>query len=66
MEKYSAAEEKGIYLNPNGTLAMYFYGTSINFTSATPLTLNAWHFVAETSDGTNATVYIDGVLMRRR
>jgi uncharacterized repeat protein (TIGR01451 family) len=33
---------------------------NVNATSSAPLTLNAWHYLSATYDGTTATLYVDG------
>ena len=39
-----------------------YYGSEGEFVSNTELSLNQWHHVACTFDGTNARIYLDGVL----
>ncbi len=50
-----------IYSNPSsGTIGLQT-GSSIVFTSSATLKTNSWNYVAITSTGTSATLYLDGV-----
>ena len=45
---------------PNAVLVSG-YSDDLTFTSSTPLDNGTWHFIAVTTTGTSATVYVDGV-----
>ena len=50
-----------IYSNPSsGTIGLQTGGTIV-FTSSATLKVNSWNYVAITSTGTSATLYLDGV-----
>ncbi len=57
-----ATEQKSIQINPDGTIGLYLYdvaGSSV-MNSTTALTVNTWHHVTATYDGTDQSIYIDG------
>jgi hypothetical protein len=57
----STGENKHTYITPTGNIGFNNVNASAaNLVSATALTLNTWHHVAVTYDGTNEDVYIDG------
>jgi hypothetical protein len=55
----STAEGFTVAIEPS-TVIVSGYGDDLSFTSTTTLNNGAWHFVAVTTDGTSATVYVDG------
>jgi hypothetical protein len=58
----SGAETKQVVLEPNGTMGLGLYPVASNgfVSTSTPLTLNTWHFVTATYDGSNERIYLDG------
>ena len=61
----SHAEDKSVDLNPDGTIGFHIFPVihmEAPLNSVTALTLNTWHHVAATYDGTSANIYLDGRL----
>lgn len=57
------ANDKAIDLNPDGTIGFHIFPVihmEALLNSTTALTLNTWHYVAATYDGTHAAIYLDG------
>ncbi len=53
-------QQSVLIVTPPGYLEFEAFSAN-DFTSSIPVTLNAWHFVGYTYDGTTATIYCDGV-----
>lgn len=65
----NAAEDKAIYIDADGTIGFFLAGAtpltamlSGGLDSATALTMHTWHHVAATYNGTDANIYVDGLL----
>ncbi|HLX47910.1 MAG TPA: LamG-like jellyroll fold domain-containing protein [Streptosporangiaceae bacterium] len=55
----STAQGFDVVVQP-GDVIVSGYGDDLTFGSTAPLNDGAWHFIAATTDGTSATVYLDG------
>jgi hypothetical protein len=56
---------QGVYVTTNGTLGVYFDGSSANSlfsTSSTNLNDGSWHHIVAQNNGTTTQLYIDGTL----
>jgi hypothetical protein len=60
----AAAEDKLIAVEPSGKISLYLANVmnQMRLGSATALTVNTWHHVTATYDGTKARIYVDGAL----